>query len=290
MSHTRRREVCSRVTAFHLGPKAAAAGYRLVAQDRVGSTNDEAGAAARSGDPGNVWFAALQQTAGRGRRGRQWETPFGNLAASLLLFPKADAAVSATLGFVAGVALNRALGEVLPDARFKTGIDGADGRTPGAPARIALKWPNDVLADGAKLAGILLEAQTLPASGGQAVIIGFGVNVVAAPQGLPYPAVSVAELGSPIDAQTILAALAEHWTGAYTVWAGGRGIAEILAEWRRSAAGIGAPVAIQTYGETLRGIFETIDEAGRLVVRTAEGRRVPVAAGDVHFGTTASVR
>src|SRR6185312_16984906 len=109
--------------------------------------------AASAGDPGGIWFAALQQTAGRGRRGRPWESPHGNLAASLLLVPDADPAVAATLGFVAGVALNRALAVVLPKGLVKLGLDGADGLIGGAPARIALKWPNDVLADGAKLAG-----------------------------------------------------------------------------------------------------------------------------------------
>ncbi len=164
---------------FWLGPRAAARGYRLNGFDSVGSTSTEAARAAAAGDVGDVWFCALQQTAGRGRRGRAWETPPGNLAASLLVVPEADPAVSATLGFVAGVALNRALSELVPAAQLKLGIDGADGQG----ARIALKWPNDVLADGAKLAGILLEAQKRP-DGGMAIVIGFGVNVVVGARGL----------------------------------------------------------------------------------------------------------
>ncbi len=274
---------------FQLGPKARSAGFRLNAYDSVGSTNSEAAAAIATGDPGNCWFAALQQTAGRGRRGRHWETPHGNLAASLLLRPETDPALTATLGFVAGVALNGALAEVLPEAQMKTGIDGADGFASTGPARIALKWPNDVLADGAKLAGILLEAQS-GAGGAPIITIGFGVNVVAAPQGLPYPAVSVAELHVAADAAMIFEALAEHWVDAYALWNNGQGVKAVLAEWRQSAAGIGTDVAINMDGRVVRGIFETIDDAGRLIVRMDDGQRVPVAAGDVHFGTTASIR
>ena len=128
---------------FWLGAKASARGYRLHGFDTVGSTSTEAVRAAQAGDVGDVWFAALKQTEGRGRRGREWETPHGNLAASLLVVPDCDPAVTATLGFVAGVALNRALSSLVPGATIKFGIDGADGQD---RSRIALKWPNDVLA------------------------------------------------------------------------------------------------------------------------------------------------
>lgn len=277
------------MTGFGLGPKATAAGYRLAAFDSVGSTNTEAGDALAAGDAGNHWFAALQQTAGRGRRGRQWATPYGNLAASLLLRPDADPDVVATLGFVAGVALNRALNDLLPDAAIKSGIDGVDEGSGGRRSRVALKWPNDVLADGAKLAGILLEGRTAP-DGSRAVIIGFGVNAMAAPEGLPYPATSIRALGRDVDAADIFAALAEHWVDVYVQWNRGSGVAAVLEAWRASAAGIGSEVAISTEGDVVRGLFETIDDAGRLIVRTRDGRRIPIAAGDVHFGTTASVR
>jgi BirA family biotin operon repressor/biotin-[acetyl-CoA-carboxylase] ligase len=273
------------VPGFWLGPKATTRGYRLIGFDSVGSTSNEAARAAQAGDVGEVWFAALKQTEGRGRRGRAWETPPGNLAASLLILPDCDPAIAATLGFVAGVALNRALNDVLPNATVKIGIDGADARN----ARIALKWPNDVLADGAKLAGILLEAQKLP-DGRLGVVIGFGVNVVAAPGGLPYPAVSVADLGRDVSAETIFAALGECWVEVVELWNNGRGIADVLSLWRAGAAGIGAEVAVSRDGEVVRGIFETIDDAGRLIVRANDNSRVAITAGDVHFGATASVR
>jgi BirA family biotin operon repressor/biotin-[acetyl-CoA-carboxylase] ligase len=273
------------VPTFRLGARASLAGYGLRAFDTIGSTNAEALAAAQAGQGGPLWFAALQQTSGRGRRGRAWATPHGNLAASLLLVPEVEPAQAATLGFVAGIALNQALAAVLPKGRFRVGIDGADGEG----ARIALKWPNDVLADGAKLAGILLEAQKL-ADGRSAIVIGFGVNVVAAPEGLPYPATSLAALGAgDIDAPTVFEALGNAWVESFALWNSGRGIADVLARWRLSAAGIGAPVAVSRHGDIVRGIFETIDDNGRLVVRADDNSRIAITAGDVHFGAMATV-
>lgn len=272
--------------SFWLGPRAATRGYRLHGYDSIGSTSTEAARAAASGDAGDVWFCALQQTEGRGRRGRAWQTAHGNLAASLLVVPGCDPSVSATLGFVAGVAMNNALRDLVPDAVVRQGIDGADGQN---GTRIALKWPNDVLADGAKLSGILLEAQKRP-DGSLAVVIGMGVNVVSAPEGLPYPATSLRALGYDLSAETIFAALSDTWVDAVEIWDSGRGISDILSLWREAAAGIGAEVAVQRDGEVVRGVFETIDEAGRLIVRANDNRRIAITAGDVHFGATASVR
>lgn len=273
------------MSSFWLGPNSSARGYRVFGYDEIGSTSTEAAKAAEAGDVGDVWFASLKQTAGRGRRGRTWETPSGNLAASLLIVPDCDPSVAATLGFVAGVALNRALISALPAGTVKQGIDGADG--PGH--RVALKWPNDLLADGAKLAGILLEAHKRP-DGGLAVVIGIGVNVQYAPSGLPYPATSLRDLGVEVSAETIFAALSDEWLGAYDLWAGGRGIGDVLSVWRTFATGIGAEVAVKRESDTVRGIFETIDDTGRLIVRANDNSRIAISAGDVHFGVTASLR
>jgi len=273
------------VAGFWLGSRASSRGYRLNGFDSVGSTSTEAARAAQAGDSGDVWFCALQQTAGRGRRGRPWQSPHGNLAASLLVVPDVDPAVAATLGFVAGVSLNQALASIVPAATLKTGIDGADT----ANGRIALKWPNDVLADGAKLAGILLEAHKRP-DGAMAIVVGIGVNVVEAPEGLPYPATSLRALGLDASAETVFGALSDAWVDAVELWDRGRGVTEVLELWRRSAAGIGAEVAVNRDGDIVRGIFETIDEGGRLIVRANDNSRIAITAGDVHFGTTASVR
>jgi BirA family transcriptional regulator, biotin operon repressor / biotin---[acetyl-CoA-carboxylase] ligase len=146
-----------------------------------------------------------------------------------------------------------------------------------------------VLADGAKLAGILLEAIKRP-DGSHAVVIGFGVNVVAAPEGLPYPATSLATLGAALTAEPLFAALSDTWVDAVELWNSGRGVPDILSLWRAAAAGIGAEVAVSREGDVVRGIFETIDESGRLIVRANDNSRIAITAGDVHFGVTASAR
>jgi BirA family biotin operon repressor/biotin-[acetyl-CoA-carboxylase] ligase len=175
----------------------------------------------------------------------------------------------------------------LPHGLVKVGIDGADAID--GSGRIALKWPNDVLADGAKLAGILLEATKI-SDGRHAVAIGFGVNTLAAPSGLPYPATSLSDLGVSRSAEDVFEALSDAWVDTFGLWNDGQGISNVLQRWRASAAGIGAPVAVNQNGEVLRGIFETIDDAGRLIVRADDNRRIAVTAGDVHFGATASAR
>jgi BirA family biotin operon repressor/biotin-[acetyl-CoA-carboxylase] ligase len=272
------------VAQFFLGDKALSAGYRLTGFDSIGSTNTEALGAALAGDFGGHWFAASHQSAGRGRRGREWFNPIGNLAASLLIIPDAEPDQIATLGFVAGVAIARALDAVLPDGIVKT--ESYSGAQAGY---VALKWPNDVLAGNAKLCGILLEACKTP-SGKTGVVIGCGVNVVATPQGVPYATASLAELGFVRSAEDVFAALSDAWVGAFALWNEGRGIADVLEVWRQSAAGVGGPISVQQDGLVQNGIFETIDSTGRLIMRDDSGARITITAGDVHFGATASAQ
>ena len=253
---------------FEIGGRAAHAGFRVSGFETVGSTNALALDAAREGDAGLHWFAALDQSAGRGRRGRDWQSHKGNLAASLLLSFDRPGDYSG-LGFVAGVALAEALKALAPDA----------------PA--ALKWPNDLLLDGEKLSGILLEAQSLP-GGGQALAIGIGVNVVAAPTDLPYRATCLAAFGLALSAETLFSALSDSFADAFALWRGGAGLADVLALWRHHAAGIGGPVSVALPTGRISGTFEALDETGRLLVRLPDGQMHAVSAGDVYFGTAAS--
>jgi len=277
-------------TQFHLGAKALSEGYRLVYFDAVGSTNSEALAAARIGEADRTWFATSRQTAGRGRRGRPWHSPQGNLAASLLIEIDSASPNIAGLGFVAGVALGRTLNRLLPDAGLQVALDGADGKTEtGARARVALKWPNDVLADGAKLAGILLESERLP-NGAQAIAVGLGINVVAAPADVPYPATSMNAFGTGTEAAEVFAALSDAWCEAFDIWDFGSGLSGVLDEWRKMAGGLGETISVATSGGVERGIFETIDETGRLCLRRPNGELITISAGDVHFGAMAMVR
>ncbi|WP_322786493.1 biotin--[acetyl-CoA-carboxylase] ligase [Afifella pfennigii] len=243
---------------------------------------------AREGDPGRLWVVSSEQTAAHGRRGRPWSTPRGNLAASLLLvLPRL--AHAANLGFVAGLALHRALGAAAPGLDISVGLDAAGRGEGGERARLALKWPNDLLLDGGKLAGILLEAGDLD-GGLSAVVIGIGVNVAHAPTGLPYAATSLAQEGAPASAETVFAALSDAWVEEEALWAGGRGFADIRRAWLERASGIGEAVAVQLGGEVIRGTFDTIDEDGRLLVRTSAGELRAIAAGEVHFSAAATMR
>jgi BirA family biotin operon repressor/biotin-[acetyl-CoA-carboxylase] ligase len=271
--------------AFALGQRARSRGDRLTAYERIGSTNAEALTAARGGERGAHWFVTAEQTAGRGRRQRPWQTPPGNLAVSILETVAVPPAMAATLGFVAGLALDAALRATAGGLDIASVLDGAGQ---GETRLFSLKWPNDVLADTAKLAGILLESE--PVEGGLAVVVGIGVNVVAAPEGLPYPATSLAALGKPVTAEQLFAALSDAWAEFHAIWNNGAGLPDIRALWLKRAAGLGGEVAVRHSGEVLRGTFETIDDDGRLIVRASGGKRVAVSAGDVHFGAAATVR
>jgi BirA family biotin operon repressor/biotin-[acetyl-CoA-carboxylase] ligase len=274
---------------FILGPKARAAGYRLEAFETIGSTNAEALSRGRDGDVGRLWIVSAHQTAGRGRRGRDWGTPVGNLAASLLLIVDCPPSVAATLGFVAGLALDDALRRVAPDLAVAVALDGVEGADRARGDRLRLKWPNDVLLDGGKLAGILLEAEPT-ATGRLAVVVGIGVNVAEVPRNLPYPATALGDLGIPTSAGDVFHVLSEAWVGAERVWNEGGGFSDIRALWLERAAGIGEEVVVRVAGEVLRGVFDTIDDDGRLVIREAGGGRRTISAGEVHLGAVASAR
>jgi BirA family biotin operon repressor/biotin-[acetyl-CoA-carboxylase] ligase len=264
---------------FTLGPRAASAGYRIAAFDRIGSTNAEAMSRARDGERGAMWFVTSEQTAGRGRRQRPWIAPRGNLASSILEVMDVSPAVAATLGFAAGLALEAALQKVSVEANLR--LAGSDA------LKFSLKWPNDVLAGRQKLAGILLEAEAV-ADNRLAVVVGIGTNVVAAPEGTPTPATSLAALGVQIGAEELFAALSDAWVEFRGIWDNGRGFAEIRRLWLERAAGLGEKVAIQTGTTTIEGTFDTIDETGCMIVRMADNKRVPVTAGEVYFGSAAS--
>jgi len=153
--------------------------------------------------------------------------------------------------------------------------------------KFSLKWPNDVLAGRQKLVGIGLEAEAV-AGDRLAVVVGIGTNVVAAPEGTPTPATSLAALGVHIGAEELFAELSDAWAEFRGLWDNGRGFAEIRRLWLERAAGLGQPVAIQAGTTTIEGTFDTIDEQGCLIIRKPDGKRVPISAGDVYFGSVAS--
>jgi BirA family biotin operon repressor/biotin-[acetyl-CoA-carboxylase] ligase len=262
---------------FSLGPRATFAGYRLEAFDQIGSTNVEAMARGREGDRGAMWFVTTMQTAGRGRRQRAWIAPRGNLASSVLEVLGVAPAIAATLGFAAGLATEAALRKVSVEAALRAGPD---------QLKYDLKWPNDVLVGGRKLVGISLDAEAV--GDRLAVVVGIGTNVVAAPEGTPTPAISLAALGVQISAEELFAALSDAWVEFRGIWDNGRGFGDIRKLWLARAANLGQPVAIRSAGAVVEGTFDTIDEQGCMIVRTASGQLTPITAGDVYFGEAAS--
>lgn len=237
-------------------------GWRVERRARVGSTNDEARARAEAGDPGRLWILANEQSRGRGRRGRVWASPAGNLHASALLIDPSPVAIAAQIGFVAGVALRRALGNL------------------GAGGEVALKWPNDLVWRGAKLAGLLVEGVAL-SDGRLACIVGIGVNCLYAPSGLDYPVDSLSNaLGRAVTPEDLFALLAPSFEEALVLWRRGAGFAAIRAQWLAHAAGLGGPIRIGGAQGFREGAFETLDEQGRLMLRGEKGLET-VEAGDL---------
>lgn len=218
---------------------------------------------AHTGHSGDVWVVADEQTGGRGRNGRVWASPSGNLHASLLLINPAPISRSPELGFVAGVALATTLRETL---------DGDE--------RLKIKWPNDMMYDGTKLSGLMLEGAQLQ-NGRFACVIGIGVNCTTAASGLAYATTSLSDIvARPVIAADIFSRLAanmNHWLARYDQ---GRNFAHVRTCWLQMAAGLNQPIVIANGERHITGTFATIDAIGRLILTTPDGPQT-VAAGDV---------
>lgn len=249
-----------------LPKQVAAEGFRLRALDTIDSTNSEAMRLARSGDRGRLWVSAQEQTAGRGRLSRPWDSVRGNFFASLLLVDEVAPDRAPQLGFVTGVALMQALREILP-----------------AAPQLKLKWPNDLLANGAKVAGILLEGSMLP-EGRFACVIGCGVNCVQHPRDTSYPATDFAALGIALSPDDLLFSFSSAMAQSLDRWRGPDGFDITRHAWLEDAAGLNQPITVCSpaapQSDFVSGIFRRIDDSGCMVLETPEGRRT-VSAGDV---------
>ncbi len=248
-------------------PDARAQGFRLHHHASLGSTNEEALNLGRAGDPGRLWVLADRQTAGRGRVGRSWTSPVGNHYASLLLTDPCEPRLAPQLGFVAGVALARAL----------IGIAG--------PGRgIAIKWPNDILCGGAKLAGILVEGGAHPGrvrSPGFSAVLGFGVNCASHPLDIGYSATNLGLIaGAAGTRDALFTALSGTIVDALALWDQGRNFSGIRRAWLDHAHPQGTRLAVARPGAMQEGTFQTVDADGRLILETGSGC-VTVEAGDV---------
>jgi len=236
----------------------------VVFLETTGSTNAEALARAAAGERGPLWIAARQQSAGRGRRGRAWVSEPGNLYATLLLTDAAPASAISGVCFVAALALHDAV------------LDAAHGL---APAQLTLKWPNDLLLDGRKIAGILVEG--VSQAGTHAAAIGFGVNCKHHPETAEFPATDLTSAGFAVTPETLLGFLGAAMERRIDEWRRGENFAAVRAAWLARASGLGAPIEVRLPNRTMSGTFEALDEGGALVLRHGNGTCETVAAGDV---------
>lgn len=243
----------------------ASAPASILAFEELDSTNAEARRRAEAGEAGPLWILAARQTAGRGRRGRAWETAEGNLAATFLWRSDRPPAELAQLSFVAALAAGDLIAAYVP------------------PALVTLKWPNDPLVAGLKAGGILLESGQ--AEGATWVAVGIGVNLAHAPAAAERPATSLAAhrlAGAPsrIEAAERLAAEFDRWLG---VWRR-EGFPPIAEAWTARAHGLGRPCVARLPAETVAGIAEGLDPDGALRLRLPDGMLRRITAGDVYFG------
>ena len=237
----------------------------IIVFDEIDSTNLEARRRIEAGEATPVWVTAGRQTAGRGRRGRSWETTDGNLAATLLMTTNKAPIEAAQVAFVAALAVADLAGAFAP------------------PALVSLKWPNDTLVSGRKVSGILVESGAL-ASGELWLAVGIGVNLAQAPSGLERPATALANHmrrppPAPLEALAILAEKMEKWRGLWEA----SGFAAIAEAWTLRAHGLGQKCVARLPGESLEGIAEGLDPDGALRLRLADGSLRRITAGDVFF-------
>ena len=239
--------------------------YNLVSLDTTDSTNADARRLATDGAPEGTFVQARSQGAGRGRRGRDWASPPGNMYASLILRPDCPPATAAQISFFTPLAIHDAINRFIPDGN-----------------EALLKWPNDVLINREKVAGILLESHLANGNKLDWLVVGMGINIDSFPDQVERPATSLRACGADVSVTDFTEACAEamlHW---YKIWQKS-GFAPVREAWLRSAWGQGGPVEVRLGAETFHGVFEDLDETGALVVSTPQGTRL-VTAGDVFPG------
>lgn len=240
-------------------------GHRLVHFERIDSTNAEARRLAAAGEPGPLWLWADEQTAGRGRLGRSWVSEPGNLYATLLFSTAAPTAVAGQVGFAAALAVHDVATRLLPAADIK------------------LKWPNDVLIDGAKFCGLLAE---IVGPAGNTMALGCGINLASAPSGTPYPVTWLAHHGANAEVETLFEMLAESLWKWLTVWDAGRGFSRVREAWLQRCAGLDRAISVKTGDKSTAGVFRGLASDGALLLGLPGGRQRTIYAGDVRFAAS----
>ena len=217
---------------------------------------------ANAGAEAGILVVADRQTAGRGRRGRQWDSPVGNLYVSIILKPMGSVKAAAAIGCLASLAVSEALGAYL------------------GPDKVAqVKWPNDVLVSKAKISGLLIEATDDPAT----LVLGIGINLIYHPENTPYPATSLlAETGQTVSPDVFLAGFADAFLARYKSWQD-RGFAPLRVDWLARATGIGKAITVRLENQQFDGLFKDLDDEGALILDLGGGVVKKFTAGDVFF-------
>ena len=245
--------------------------HRAVQFDEIDSTNAEAMRRASGGERGPLWIVAARQTAGRGRQGRRWDSETGNLYATLLVTLPAPAAIAAQTSFVAALAVHDLAAGVV-----------------AAPEKLALKWPNDVLLEGAKLAGILIETLARDEPATTTVAIGIGINLASAPDHTRYGAISLAAHGAHVTPQDAFAGLAAAMAQRLAEWNDGAGFALIRSDWMARAAGLGGKASVTMGERTVTGEFAGLASDGALLLSVTGGQIHCIHAGEVSLALEGS--
>lgn len=246
-------------------------GYRLLRLESVDSTNAEARRRAEAGEPGPLWIWSARQSAGRGRSGRSWQSQPGNLFASLLIGLSCSLRTAGQLALLAGVVAYDTIAELLPEE---------------ARSELLLKWPNDVLLQGGKIAGVLLESASDVTTNRSKVVIGTGLNLCSHPEGLEQLATSLSVHGgtaTPAAAFETLAATTDSWL---TRWGEGASFQAVRRAWLDRAGPTGRPLRVRLHDEEAEGTFAGLDSGGALRLLMSDGAERRVAAGDVFFANS----
>ena len=232
--------------------------------DTVDSTNVEARRRAEAEAPDGTLIQAVTQTQGRGRRGRHWESPTGNLYMSLILRPDCSVVAGLDVTFVSAIAMCDALAAIVPPL-----------------VGVAAKWPNDILINGRKVAGILLESASGSSGKLRWLVVGVGVNIQSFPKRTEYPATSLNFEGAVNTGPTeVLGGFARCFKRWFDIW-GNEGFAAILEAWLQRAAGLGEMIEVRLPDERFTGRFVDLDESGSLIIELESGERRSVTTGDV---------
>lgn len=243
---------------------------RRLSFETLDSTNAEAIRRAGAGERGPLWIVAWRQSAGRGRHGRTWDSRAGNLYATLLVSLPVAAGVATQTSFVAALAVFDLAAGVL-----------------ASPGKVALKWPNDVLLDGAKLAGILIE--TVAQDAGQTTLaIGIGLNLAHAPDHTRYGATSLADHAAPVAPDAAFERLSAAMAARLAEWNDGRGFAVTRRDWTARAAGLGRAASVTMGDRTVTGEFTGLASDGALLLSEAGGQLHAIHAGEVSLALEAS--